>query len=222
MSKLNSYARNLDAIAREYFDAYTKARSEFDTAESLYKANKRPHGTWKTDAETMARAARAEADFVVAKAELDRVSRKLPTQYRQRIAEERKALEKAADNALAADPSQIDHDVMTLLNSGILTAGEYDRLLTEANQVGNITMARLIAKAAERAAKDLEGVKMPSPNDISELARLKSLAHKASESNIGRFLDSFDAVVSIFERTVNNPLLIPHWGEFTENFLENF
>ena len=98
MSQFNSYVQEVHQIAQASFEQIQKAEAAYKSAESNYNANKRPaHGAWHTDAEKIAKAARAEADYHEAKNAYDKIARALPDQTRAEVAKVRAKLETALE-----------------------------------------------------------------------------------------------------------------------------
>lgn len=71
-----------------------------------------------------------------------------------RAAQIREELKAEAEAAFLADPAKVDSDTMTLINSGILRASDYEKLFSDARDSGNGTMIRLIAQAADKLAEN--------------------------------------------------------------------
>ena len=195
MSQFNEYAKKLDSIAKEYFKEIQNAEEAFKSAERNYAANKRPAGAWKAGSEEVAKVSRAEADYLGEKAKVDKARKELPAQAGASIEALRSELNKVTTDALSADPTKIDRDVMALFDSGILSPAEYERLLNDADKAGNATMVRLIGKAAEKGA---------------------------STASPDRFMQDFDSMVAIFEKCVRTPAMQSRWEELTAGAVENF
>ena len=100
MSQFNSYIQQVNDIAQASFEKMQKAEATFKNAESKYNSNRRPaHGAWHTDAATIAKVARIEADYHEAKEAYNKLSRSLPDQTRAEVAKIRIELEKAVADA---------------------------------------------------------------------------------------------------------------------------
>ena len=77
MSKAKNYMVKAEAIARDALAKIQKANADLSAAEQCRKENRAPR-TGMVDAEVMAKAARAEADYVEAKAAYEKCRRELP------------------------------------------------------------------------------------------------------------------------------------------------
>ena len=94
MSRFNTFVQQVNDIAQASFEQIQKAEAAYKDAESKYNANKRPaRGVWNADTATIAKAARAEANYHEAKDAYDKLSRSLPDQTRAEVAKIRSALE---------------------------------------------------------------------------------------------------------------------------------
>ena len=215
MSRFNTYVQQVNDIAQASFEQISKAEAAYKDAESKYNANKRPaRGAWHADAATMAKAARAEANYHEAKEAYDKLSRSLPDQTRAEVAKIRSALEKAVTDFYAADPKAIDTNTMELLKSGILKPAEYARLFDAAGNGDNATMCRLIAQAAENAVANAK--------DDNDARQLRYIANKGRNVSGKPYMDAFDSLADTLDRSLRRPYLIKSWDELTANILENF
>lgn len=225
MSNFNASARVLDEIAKNYFKAYSEAKTAFDYAQKQYNNNRKPSGVgvWKTDAAEIARVTKIEADFAKARADLEYVERTLANEAMEKIAEERRKLVADTRTAFLADPSKIDAATMTLIDSGILTASEYEALMDNAERSDNYTMARLIGHAAgkKRNAMSENEIKLDAEKRM-ESVKLTEVHQRGRNVGPGRYLDDFDNATAIFKRSMSNPNIAEKWEEYTKNFVENF
>ena len=150
MSKFNHYIRQINDIAAEAFNEYNAAKNAVDAAESKRNAYPRKNGMGY---EYAAKSARFEAEYQEAKATLEAFKRNGFYNHRKRMDEVRKAFVEDVGNYFSADPAAIDMATIELMKSGILTAGEYNRLMDRAISENNHTMARLIGQHAKAAAR---------------------------------------------------------------------
>ena len=212
MSKFNNYARKLNEIANATFEEYRRAEAAVKSAESRHNAYPRRNGA---DPAYMAKAARAEADFVEARNAFDQMRRHLFDDKRKEIAAVREELEKAVFDAFAADPKAVDGNTLALMNSGIMTADEYSRLIDSAIASGNYTMTRLLAKSAADMAEKTTG-----DADVSRSYRLVS--HKGKGANGHEYMEAFDFLASTFNRCERNFALTGKWDELTSPVVDSF
>ena len=194
MSKFNTFARRLDAHAREVF-AKREAKARGNKIDVV----------------------RAEADLMEAKSARDSMRRALRDDSGAEIANIRKELAAELDGAFAADPADLDTATLELLKSGILTAAEYSRLMDSAAEAGNATMCRMIGQYA-KTRSDEETAKR-NPDTAREFARI---AHRGRMTGADAYLANFDTLTEVYNRAVKNPALVPHWDELTGEMVEGF
>ena len=215
MSKFNSYAKKLDEQARAAFKAYRDAEAAYKKAEQ--KAREYPQRHGMVDAQYAAKSARAQADFLEAK-EAYRKAKGVLESHKSEIAALRKELVAELDDHYAADPAALDSNTLELLKSGVLKANEYAKLMDKAQSDGNYTMARMIAKYAGDAAAE-RGNKYGQNDEQARV--LRGISYTANQNNGNETLQAFDLMGDVYNRAVNNPGMIDHWGELTSNALEN-
>lgn len=211
MSKFNSYARKVNEIANAAFAEYREKEAAVKSAESRYNAYPRRNGA---DPAYMAKSARAEADLAEARNAFDQMRRHLFDDKRKEIAAVREELEKAVFDAFAADPKAVDMNTLALMNSGILTAAEYNRLIDASTAAGNHTMVRLLAQSAKDRADKV--------NDSDTAREYRLVAQKGKGANGREFLEAFDYMGDVFNRCERNFALAGKWGELTADVVENF
>lgn len=211
MSRFNDYAKKLNEIANGAFEEYRRAEAAVKSAESRYNAYPRRNNA---DPAYLAKSARAEADLAEARNAFDQMRRHLFDDKRREIAAVRAELEKAVFDAFAADPKSVDSNTLALMNSGILTAAEYNRLIDASAAAGNHTMVRLLAQSAkDRADK---------ANDSDTAREYRLVAQKGKGANGREFLEAFDYMGDVFNRCERNFSLAGKWDELTADVVENF
>ena len=211
MSRFNSYAKRMNEIANATFEEYRRAEAAVKSAESRYNAYPRRNGA---DPAYMAKSARAEADLAEARNAFDQMRRHLFDDKRREIAAVRAELEKAVFDAFAADPKSVDMNTLALMNSGILTAAEYNRLIDASTAAGNHTMVRLLAQSAKDRADKV--------NDSDTAREYRLVAQKGKGANGREFLEAFDYMGDVFNRCERNFSLAGKWDELTADVVENF
>ena len=211
MSKFNSYARKVNEIANAAFAEYRGKEAAVKSAESRYNAYPRRNGA---DPAYLAKSARAEADLCEARNAFDQMRRHLFDDKRREIAAVRAELEKAVFDAFAADPKAVDMNTLALMNSGILTAAEYNRLIDASTAAGNHTMVRLLAQSAKDRADKV--------NDSDTAREYRLVAQKGKGANGREFLEAFDYMGDVFNRCERNFSLAGKWDELTADVVENF
>lgn len=211
MSKFNNYARKLNEIANGTFEEYRKAEAAVKSAESKYKEYPRRMGA---DAAYMAKSARAEADLAEARNAFEQVRRHLFDDKRREINAIRAELVTALGNEYAADPKAVDMNTLALMNSGILTAAEYNRLIDASTAAGNHTMVRLLAQSAKDRADKV--------NDSDTAREYRLVAQKGKGMDGRQYLEAFDYMGDVFNRCERNFSLAGKWDELTADVVESF
>ena len=211
MSKFNSYARKVNEIANAAFAEYREKEAAVKSAESRCNAFPRRNGA---DSSYLAKSARAEADLCEARNAFDQMRRHLFDDKRREIAAVRAELEKAVFDAFAADPKSVDMNTLALMNSGILTAAEYNRLIDASTAAGNHTMVRLLAQSAKDRADKV--------NDSDTAREYRLVAQKGKGMDGRQYLEAFDYMGDVFNRCERNFSLAGKWDELTADVVESF
>lgn len=210
MSQFKSYANRFDELARETFKEITETTDALKAAEEQRKAH--PMQPSLTP-EAAARAAKYEAAYQTARGKYDAMRKNLPDEARRKVESLRQELAVEVGKAYAAKPSDLDHDVLTLLESGILNDADFARLMHDATTP---TMRRLIAKFADDGAAKAE-----SDGDRNMARNLRVIAQSGKED--GRsYLQGFDSMNDVFNRSMRNYSMIPHWDSLTQPIVESF
>ena len=219
MSKFNTYARQIDQIAQTAFGAYQKAEAALHDAEERVRQYPERGGLVSDD--YRAKAARAAADLIEAQKAMKAAKDGLQG-HDGEIANLRRELAADIDRAYSADPAQLDHDTITLLESGILRPGEYTRLLKNAQEAGNTTMQRLIGKYAGDRAEAEAKAGGQYGDDVREL---RQVYHASKQTTGAEHLERFDYLTEVFNRGANTPALagLPdRWSKLTADVIESF
>ena len=211
MSKFNNYAKKLNEIANATFTEYRAKSDAVKSAESKYNAY-----PWRDGADPtyLAKSARARADLAEAKAQFEHCRRHLFEEQRKDIAVIRAELVEALGKEYAADPKAVDANTLALMNSGIMTADEYSRLIDSAIASGNFTMTRLLAKSAADMAEKV------TDSDVARSYRLAS--HKGKGMDGREYLQAFDFLTDTFNRCERNFALSTKWDELTSPVVDSF
>ena len=205
MSDFKKYACELNELANELFDNYNKAKAEYDRAEELHR--KHPERGGMVEATKAAEIAEAKAKYLSAQSELKEAETRL-IHGNDSIISIRAALEKSIKSAYSANPEDVDNNVITLINSGILSDDEYIDLFNKAVNNGNTTTARLIAAKADE--------------NKNNRPLLGLIAEKGRSLNGSRELSKFDDLSEIYYRCSHNTAMIPYWEELTANMIDAF
>lgn len=212
MSKYNKYARRVDEIAKENFAAYLKAKNEYRAAQDYYSMNPAPIGV--SDAATVARAARAKADYVE-KEEAYKKARWAFDESQTKVERIRAELAKAVEADHMANPEALDSNTLELLKSGILKPAEYENLAQE--NASNPTMLRLIGNYAKQRANEAG-----RDGDHDTQRTLNVVVNTAINADGRKYLESFDGLMDMYHRCTRNDTMINHWDELTAGVIESF
>lgn len=210
---LNDYARKADGIARNAFAKYRKAEKIYQEAEKRVKEYPERFGVVSYDYQM--KSMKAKADLQDAK-ELYKTAKREFENSKGDMWKVRKELAAEIEEVFSANPDHVDRNTVELLKSGIVNADEYQRLIQKAKADGNPTMTRLIGKYAGIAAKE----RSEKYGDSDAEAQALRVVEYDSRLNTGEeYLESFDNMIEIYNKCVNNPGIIDHWDEFTGGFV---
>jgi hypothetical protein len=215
MGNFREYGQRADKIAKEAFQKYKEAEERLRQAEAQKKAY--PVRGGMVYAETAAKAARAEADYIEAKSAFSAAKTELQERNGD-IEGIRRELAAAIEDSYSAKPSALDAPTLELLKANILTPQEYGRLMNEALNTDNHTMVRLISKYAGDAAEKEAGISGPYSDKAREL---RGVAIAGGLDNGKDVLARFDVIAEAYRRTSNNTAMIDDWAQLTENIVND-
>lgn len=210
MSQFKSYANRFDELARETFKEITETTDALKAAEEQRKAHPMQPGLTP---EAAARAAKYEAAYQTARGKYDAMRKNLPDEARRKVESLRQELAVEVGKAFAAKPSDLDHDVFTLLESGILNDADFARLMHDATTP---TMRRLIAKYADDGAAEAEN------NGDRNMARNLRIIAQSGKEDGRSYLNAFDSMNDTFNRSLNNHSMIKFWDSLTQPIVDSF
>ena len=214
MSDFKRFAERVNEIALDARKQIMDADRELHRAKEGCMKYPRNGGTTP---EYLAKAARAEADFQTAVAKRDDLRKVLSDSVERSLTSIRLELESAIEDTFAADPKQIDRDTLTLLESGILRPGEYERFLDAAIERKNWTMARLIGGAADKAATSAAEKFGLTDRTTQEL---RAVANTARRLGGAPYMQNMTVLTDVLNRCMKNPGLWPKWEELTAPVIE--
>ena len=210
-----SYKEQIEALARETFTELLAKKEAYTTAEA--KRRDFPQRGGLVDADYQAKASRAQADYLEAQEAWRATQRNLPGRALEKLAAIRRDYEKEMTKLFAVDPAKLDTASLELLKSGIMKPEEYASMFNQAANAGNVTMTRMISKYAAEAA--VAAAKRYGENS-PQARELRMIGYSGNLDPAKDRMDTFDGVVEIFRRTVDNPGMISHWDELTAQLLE--
>ncbi len=210
MSQFKSYALLLDQTAKEAFDLITKSKAELKAAEERRKAHPMQPGLTP---EAAAKAAKIESEYQTAKGKNDNLLKSLPEKAERKAATIRQDLAASVAKAYTVRPSDLDRDLLTLLESGILNATDFAQLMND--NATTPTMKRLVAKYATDAAAKAE-----SNGDRDTARNLRVIAQSGNDGR--NYLAAFDSLNDTFNRTMKNHAMIPYWEQLTAPIIDSF
>lgn len=214
MSDFNHYAKELDSICKGYFGELVSATTELNFANEQYGKYIRPKGVIGFDAKGLAKSAEVERNLSIAKERIYRVKTTLLAETNAKIKTLRTQMKDRLDSIFLADPAAVDPNLLAILDSGMLTVGEYERLYEKTAKENNHTMARLICAAAREAAGEAK--------KEEDRLRLANLSRKSAAHSSDSYLSAFDEIVDLFETCSGNPLMKNRWDECVGPLIKNF
>ena len=196
MSILQKHTKNLRKAVKAYYNEYQTAKADLDKAENIFRESTADAKAFSAkNPNSSLEIARMNAVSETRRVEMEQARqafqkvRKARFSVMDKAAQIRKELISDVQAAFLADPAQVDNATMTLINSGVLKAADYEKLFNDAQTSGNMTMCRLIAQAAGNLAK--------TASDTDRVA-LNMLTHKAAGIDGRADLQAFDeSVISL-------------------------
>ncbi len=211
MSRFNSYAKKLNETAKKAFEEYRKAEKRVEYAKQAMELT--PYKV-HADAEYTAKMAANKAEYEAAKVALNEAHHVF-NGHKDDIKKIREALEADINSHYAANPAAVDTATLELMKSGILRFNDYERLMASAKEDGNYTMMRLVGKYADEKAE-----RIGATTDTGR--KLRALGDMGANCNGNEYLQAFDMLTDVYNRSVDNPAMIDHWDSLTNNAAENF
>lgn len=216
MSDFSKFYKLIDEAARKAFAEYDAAEAAYRKAERAYRNTQQPTGGI-ISADFEVKAARAKADFLTAEQSRKQAQEGISSTLAE-LRELRKKLIAELEEEYSAKPSDVDGATLQLLESGILSGSEYARLMRQAADGGNYTMARVVGHYAGQHAQRIAAKPEieRSDADAREIQLLRSVELEAQDNTgAAPYIERFDAMAEILNRCANNPALRERWGEFT-------
>lgn len=212
MGKYTKYAKNAEKAIKETFEAIRKAEAEHIAASEKQEAFKRKHFDSEIDRQYYK--AQADADYLRTQKELIELKKRLASETRGKLQSIREELTKQIEADFALKPDKMDSNTITLLESGVLNAKDYNDLMQSAISDGNTTMIKLIASYADKRAHD-------TALDPHERQMYITVANNGNNRSGAYILDNYDALGKVFDRTMNNTRLIDNWDTLMSPIVES-
>lgn len=202
MSKFNKYAKELESITFEAVKKLKEAEEkERQTKEAL---DRHPEKKGFVDLAYDIEYQRRKLAHDEATENLRIIRASVPNELSKATKEIRSRLKADADYYFAVDPKQLQPEVMSFLESGMLNVNDYTKLMKVAISDNNVTMIRMIADRAKKAA-DTVG------NDRDRLSLL-AISDEASLYTTESYLAAFDSIASVSETCMHNTRVADHWN----------
>ena len=221
---MNHWKKHVKSLRKEvqaYYNKYQRAQEKVTEAEQAYETAMEEERT--TRAKNRERiqieiaAHNTKQKYLLVQAAKDNLKKVADDRFSllEKAKRIRGDLSAELEDAFSADPSQVDANTMTLINSGILRASDYERMYNKAKDAGNATMMRLIGKAAGNYAEmETDAVNR----------RTLNMLYSDSESVKKAELTRFDEYVFMLKSATGNPESVYRYREnpaMFEFFLEN-
>lgn len=202
------YGKEMHEAATNYLQKLKKAGAAVEDAERARKALPSISGP-SISHETNLAIAKADIKLSEARKEYETVKKEAAgvTDQLKSVVQDVRV---AADRKYMADPAKIDQNMLLLLQSGILTSGEYEALLTETRD-NNPTMARLVAKYAGDAAEARINDAMTGRDE--EAVMLRAVADEGRQIGGRKYVENAETIAGIFSTCVRNPLIIDQFDD---------
>lgn len=204
MSKYNRFATELNSIATKAFYEYTEAKQTLEDAKQVMET---------TDPSNRIAVATAETALDEAKKAFNTAKSNLEAGQKT-IQEVRKDLKKAVEKDYLSKAELIDTKAVELLRSGVMSPKDYEAMFDKAYDEQNHTMVRIIAHYAENDER------LNEATEEGEL--LRQIVHASKNNNGHEYIEAFDSLCGVYERTVSNPLMIESWNDLTADLIEEF
>lgn len=218
MSELNKFAKKLDDVVRRSMSSYRVAIDDEERAKD--EASRFPVRQGISTAEYEMQRLEAEKKLVEASENVRKEKENLE-KVRREVDEIRAELTEAINEKFGVNPSDVDQNTISILQSGIMNPEDYLILVKENIKNGNYTMARIVG---ESARKYIDVLKAQGVTPEEQSMRTVKVAVIECErlANGRNHLEAFDTMVSVFDGCIKNPALYKEWGELTRATIETF
>lgn len=221
MSFWKNSVKELRKEVQSYYDGYQRAQAAVERAQlDLEDAQKeeqtvRAKNREKIYVELAAHNTKAKRLFLQAKKDELRKFEENRFNLLRKSKEIRGELSRQLDDDFVVNPADVDANVVTLINSGVLKVADYERLYDEAEKSHNITMMRLLGKTCgDLADKETD----------AETRRMLNSIYATSISGKQNELQRYDEYAFAVSRGTGDPQSVyNHRGNpyMFEYFLDN-
>ncbi len=153
MGKYHGYAQKLDEAFRAARDEYAASYAKLQQAEQ----ERAKEGEWFEEryiGERETRKARAEANFLEAKAEFEAKESSIWSAFNETRRAIRAGLEREVKKNSLVSASEVDSNALELMKSGVMTADDFYKFAEDFDS--NPTMLKLVSKYAKEAADETD------------------------------------------------------------------
>ena len=227
MGKYQSYADRLDSLVRKRFSDFEKVAESYEKAKKAKEDYPIRYGFGISEKYQL-QALKADVGYKEAEIEYKLAKETLANTLNE-AKELRSDLLEEISKDYSAKPSDLDRNVVDLLQSGICSCDEIMDLYSEAR---NATTKRYIGKFAKDEYDKLSSNREytnESPEGIglraagAKLLNVVEACKMYEDPESSREIQFFDAVIDgALSRTINNTSMIGDWGTLTEKLLAEF
>lgn len=219
---LKSIAVELDQTAVGMFRDFRKAQAKVQDAEQEVRKYALVRPAIGADRQKLLRKQQAEIDLDIAKDELREVKKEL-TQRRKKLDSLKAELKAQLEERLSAKPEELDQQTIQLLQSGICSPAEINRIYRGTE---SLTMRRWIGRFASQEVEKIERAPMDDRQRSEDRALLSVIIHDAQNASVTDRrpeIQGVEAVLFSLDRFLAAPEVskIPeYWRELTESPLQ--
>ena len=199
MSIWRKHVKSLRRAVQSYYDEYLKAQGAVEKARlDLEEARREERAENRGGIYVELAAHNVKAKELILQAKKDDLKRINNKRFDllNKSKEIRAELSRELDDDFAVNPADVDSNVMTLMDSGVLKVNDYVKLYNEAEKSHNVTMMRLIGgKAGALADKETDSATQSTLNNI----------YNASISGKSNELQEYDGYSFIVSRATGDP-----------------
>ena len=209
-----------DFEASSKVNALVKAAGEeiraAQAAEKVAKdtLDKTPRPASQADFKGMAALQAAEGAYRNARLHAQQVLNRQTDQARWALRDLRGELENEITTAFTMDAAAVDPTVLALLETGTLSAADYQKIVDDSLAAQNYSTARLAGAFAGKQAKR-------TGSDSADSLKMTEIAQSVERMAAGRdLLAAFDVASGLAVRCIEHPLMFGRWEELSTPLFE--